>query len=404
MRLLVGMAVLAAVLPAAAARATLRGPEFMSAAGGGFAELYNLDFDAASATFNALAQRYPGHPGPPLYQAAVIWIRHLNGCHELSLNYFAHPGYFIRAAACPIDAAAHQRFVGLPGASRLRADRVLKGDPRDGDGRYYLGVAEGLAAAFAVTVDHSHLEAFRHAKQASAIHTRLLQESRTYFDACLLSGLFNYTAASLPWFLRWLAGGDKARGMESVSLAVISGTWASDDARLVRMVLLAREGHLADALADAESLWKQYPHNYLLHLAQAQILDRMGRSDDAGTTYLQILRMAEEGKPNYQQIGIAAFRWEVGNRLLASRPQSSLDLYQSLLADPATAERWRVLAALQSGCALDLLGRRDDAVRKYQAVLEMKDYDNSHSHAKEYLRTPFSAAGNSIALPRLSPR
>jgi hypothetical protein len=63
----------------------------------------------------------------------------------------------------------------------------------------------------------------------------------------------------------------------------------------------------------------------------------MGRSDAAGTTYLQILRMAEERKPNYQRIEIAAFRWEVGTRLLAFRPQSSLNLYQSLLAEPAYA-------------------------------------------------------------------
>jgi tetratricopeptide (TPR) repeat protein len=374
----------------------------MAAATAGFGNLYNLDFDAADTAFAAMTRRYPDHPAPPLYGATAVWLRHLDDCRELVLDRFVHPGYFTKAAARPMDSVQRQRFFDLLAASRLLTDRRLKADSRDQDARYYRGAAEGLAAAFAITVDRSYLESFRHGKQAYAIHSRLFQEDHGYFDASLLPGLFDYVAASLPWYLRWLSGGDRGRGLQSVNLAVDKGPWASDDARLVRLALLAREGRLDDALADAASLSGKYPRNYLLHLTRAQLLERMGRREEANNTYLQILHFAEEGKPNYQRIEIAAFRWDVGNRLLASRPQAALEHYQSLLADPATDERWRVLAFLQSGCALDLLGRREDAVRQYRAVLGMKEYDNSHAHANEYLRSPFVAVGNSIALPRLS--
>jgi tetratricopeptide (TPR) repeat protein len=374
----------------------------MAAADAGFGNLYNLDFDSADAAFAALAKRYPDHPAPPLYGATVVWLRHLDDCRELVLDRFVHPGYFTKAAVSPMDSVQRQRFFDLFAASRLLTDRRLRADSRDPDARYYRGVAEGLAAAFAITVDRSSLEAFRLGKQADALHSRLLQEDHSYFDASTLPGLYDYVAASLPWYLRWLAGGDRGRGLQSVNLGVDKGLWASDDARFVRLVLLAREGRLGDALADAASLSGKYPRNYLLHLTRAQLLERMGRREEADNTYLQILRFGEEGRPNYQRIEVAAFRWEVGNRLLASRPQAALDRYQSLLADPATDERWRVLALLQSGCALDLLGRREDAIRQYRAVLGMKEYDNSHAHASEYLRSPFSATGNSLALPRLS--
>jgi tetratricopeptide (TPR) repeat protein len=218
----------------------------------------------------------------------------------------------------------------------------------------------------------------------------------------MLTGLYDYIAASLPWYLRWLAGGDKERALRSLNFAVDKGRWVSDDARLIRMAILAREERHGDALADAERLAGKYPRNYVLPLARAQLLERMGRREEAGDTYLQILRFAEEGRPNYRRIEIGAFRWEVGNHLLASRPQAALECYQSLLADPATGERWRALALLQSGCAFDLLGRREDAIRQYQAVLAMPDYDNAHAHAQEHLRSPFSKNGNSISLPRLS--
>jgi tetratricopeptide (TPR) repeat protein len=402
MPLVLGLAFFLCLPARAVPQTDFRGAEFMAAATGGFGDLYNLDFDAAGAAFAALAKRYPDHPAPPLYGAAVVWLRHLDDRRELVLDRFVHPGYFTKAGAQPMDSAHRQRFFDLLAAGRLLTDRRLKADSRDPDARYYRGVAEGLAAAFAITVDHSYMDAFRHGKQAYAIHSRLFQEDRRYFDASLLPGLYDYVAASLPWYLRWLTGGDRGRGLQWVSLAVDKGPWASDDARFVRLVLLAREGRLDDALADAASLSGKYPRNWLLHLTRAQLLDRMGRREEADDTYLQILRFAEEGRRNYQRIEIAAFRWEVGNRLLASRPQAALEHYQSLLSDPATDERWRVLALLQSGCALDLLGRREDAVRQYRAVLGMREYDNSHAHANEYLRSPFVAVGNSIALPRLS--
>jgi tetratricopeptide (TPR) repeat protein len=374
----------------------------MAAASSGFGALYNLDFDAAGADFAALTKRYPDHPAPPLYEATAVWLRHLDDRRELVLDRFLHPGYFTKAAGHPMDPAQRRRFFDLLAASRALADRRLKADPRDADARYYRGAAEGLAAAFAITVDRSYLDAFRHGKQAYTLHSRLFQEDRRYVDACLLAGLYDYVAASLPWYLRWLAGGDRGRGLQSVNFAVDKGIWASDDARLVRLVLLDREGRFDDAIADAASLTGKYPSNYLLHLTKAQLLDKMGRREEADNTYLEILRLAEQGKPNYGRMDVTTLRWEVGNRLLTSRPQAALERYQSLLADSATDERWRVLALLQSGCALDLLGRRADAIRQYRAVLGMKEYDNSHAHANEYLRSPFSAVGNTIALPRLS--
>src|ERR1019366_3683942 len=62
---------------------------------------------------------------------------------------------------------------------------------------------------------------------------------------------------------------------------------------------------------------------------------------------------------------------------------------------------WRVLAMLQSGCALDLLGRREEAIQQYKTVLSMNDYDNAHAHASEHLQSPYTVPPNSVSLPRL---
>ena len=380
----------------------LRNTEFMGAVNHIFALVYNPDFDPASAELAKLAVQYPEHPAVPLYQAMVLWLHQLDDNHVLSLDCFFHPACFTSNAANPLNAATSQRIMGLLNASRTLSDRRLKVNPNDADARYYRGAAEALAAAVAITLNRSALDAFRYGQQASAIHHQIFRDNGSYYDAMLLPGLYDYLSSGLPWYLRWLAGGDRERGLNSVNLAAEKGKWVSDDARLIRMMLLLREGRPAEALKDAVFLSEKYPRNYIFLMAQGQALDRMGHDAEADSIYLKILKLAEERSPNYQRIRLSRFRWDVGNRMLAHNPQASLKYYQSILSDSSAEERWKVLAHLQSGCALDLLGRREEAVGQYQMVLRMKEYDNSHAAATRHLKEKFDIIGNRIALPRLS--
>jgi hypothetical protein len=43
----------------------LREPRFMAQAQAGFAQIFNLDYDEAMATFSRLHSEYPRHPAPP---------------------------------------------------------------------------------------------------------------------------------------------------------------------------------------------------------------------------------------------------------------------------------------------------------------------------------------------------
>lgn len=407
--LFLGLAALSVCTATADSMGALRNAEFMNRANQGFTEVLNLDFDAADRDFTALANRCPDHPAPPLYLATILWLRLLDERQELSLDRFVHPSYFTESTSQAVSPALRQRFVDLTGKSRLLAERRLESSPRDHDARYLRGATEGLLAAFALTVDRSYLRAFSHGKQAYAIHRRLIDDDRQYYDACMLVGLYGYIASNLPWYLRWLAAvtglrGEKQRALDSLNLAVEKGIYVSDDARVLRMTVLVREGRLGEARGDAAALFAKYPRNYVFQLTQAQMMNRMGDREAAADTYLQVLRFAEEGKPNYQRIGLAAFRWEVAEVLLASKPQAALERYQALLEDPSLDGRRRVLSTLRLGCAFDLLGRRDDAIWQYKGVLSMQDYDNAHAHADEYLKSPYVGAPNTVGRFRLAPR
>lgn len=396
------MAAHAAFNTAAPAASRLRDADFMASVNSAFTKIYNLDFDAASDDLAHLERQYPEHPGPPLYRALVLWLEQLDEAHELTPDCFLHPACFAASVHTPGEQAARQRIQALLDASRARCDRRSANEQNGADTLYYRGAVEALTAAIAVTLDRNNFDGIRHAGQAKGTCGQLMRGDPPYDDAALISGLYDYLFSQAPWYVRWLTGGDKKQGMEAVNHAAEKGTWTRDDAILVRMLMRMHEGLLAEAMKDAALLSEKYPRSYLFPLAQGQILDKMGKHEDADAVYSRILELADESKPNYQRIGLSRFRWEMGNRRLSTDPQAAMRLYQAILEDPGSEERWRVLAQLQSGCALDLLGRHEEAVKRYQAVLAMRDYDNSHALASRDLTQGSTPGGRRISIPRLS--
>src|SRR5262245_50925474 len=74
----------------------LKTPEFQEGAAKGFDHVYNLDYADARSAFQNLRQRYPQHPGPPLYLALTLWQHELFRRQELGLDRFASPESFLQ--------------------------------------------------------------------------------------------------------------------------------------------------------------------------------------------------------------------------------------------------------------------------------------------------------------------
>ncbi len=374
----------------------LRTAQFMGEVRDGFSQLYNLDYKPAEATFAALRSKYPEHPAPPLYLATAIWLRELFERQELDLDNFIAPSYFDKPTDRKMPESERRRFDDLVNESLEKSQKILALDAGNKDARYFQGSAHGILGSFAITIDRSRTNAFREGKQAYQIHNSIVEEDATYYDAFMSVGVYEYIVGNLPWYIKWLAAivgyrGSVERGFEYLALAATKGQFVADDARTLQMVLFVREGRYAEALANVRFLRQRAPKNFILHLNEAQILEKMKRPKEAAAIYAELLAKAEQGVPNFDRLPLETMRFRIGWKILnLGDSEKALVQFQHALRDPKTPERERVLSRLSEGKALDLLGRREDALSSYRSVLSSKDVEGSRAEAEKWIRTPFS--------------
>lgn len=374
---------------------TLRSEEYRQASTPALAHLYRLEHDRAIDAFYRLEAQYPDHPGPPLARAVAIWLRELVAREDLDLERFISPGYFTQPAQDEMPEAHIEAFFQGVAASRANASKYLEAHPNDLDARYYLGACEGALGVFAFTIERSYRNALRHGRESYLIQSSVVEDDPDFIDAYMTLGSYEYVIGNLPWYIKWFASlagyrGTEERGFEYVARAADEGYFVRDDARVLLMVMYVREDENEYALEVARQLHRRYPENYLLHLNQAQILERMGATSEAAATYAAVAARAERGVANYQDLPLEKIRYPLGARLLALGSENdALDQFRGAALDPQTPERERALSNLRAGEILDTMGRRDEALSYYRRVRELREYDGSHETAAQYLQTPY---------------
>src|SRR5439155_942145 len=154
------------------------------------------------------------------------------------------------------DRNAFFKYIGESQPSSLA---ILKAKPGNRDARYFLGAAEGVLAAFAITIDHNKRETFRHGKRAYQYQLGIVEEQWDYYDSYVTIGLYEYIVANLPWYMKWIAQiagykGTTERGFNYLRLAATKPEFVSVNARNVLVVLCLREKLYHEALENAQFL------------------------------------------------------------------------------------------------------------------------------------------------------
>jgi len=337
----------------------------------GWAELHDLDYEAATRSFRQVQRLDGSQPQGFLSEAVAVWLRELERRQDLDVARFIDARHFANPDGRVRDVAAEERIGRLLARARTLAETNLAERPDDVDSLYQLGTTYGVEAGFEATVRHRVGDALEAAKIAWRIQTRVIELDPEYWDAYFTLGLYDYTAGSLPAFVRWfafLAGyhGDKARGIEQLELVAERGRSARRDAQVFLTVLYVREGRVEEALGLVHRLMRDAPHNHILRLNAAHCLYWLGRYHESAARYAEALAVA---RPT-ARLPREAIRLRQARALLhGGAAVEAQTLTDELLADAGLDPELATRARLLHARCLDTVGERAAAIQAYLAVV-----------------------------------
>jgi tetratricopeptide (TPR) repeat protein len=361
--------------------------------------IYRLEFSAADAYFDVIVARHPDNPLGYFFRAMVTWWRVL-----VDLEDTSHDEALYRLLKDCIEVC----------------DRRLEENPDDFDAILFKAGSIGFRGRLRGDRDQ-----FLRAASDGLKCLPLLKRSRalepTNKDILFGQGIYNYFAEVIPKkypivrpAMLFLKAGDREKGLQQLQEVADEGRYAKAEAAyFLAQIYRIFENDKARALDHLNRLYERYPQNALFHRYRARTLAELGRWDRAIPSYREVVDKSEEGAAGYHIRGRIEAQYYLGkyafvkNRLEEARGHLALaDSLSLSLGDRPEEQAVRgyvSLANLYLGMACDQLGRRSDALRRYERVRALPKHGASHKLADKYARTSYTTLLTTPDPPRSSP-
>ena len=369
--------------------------------------LFNLDYETARKSFKEMAEAFPNYPAGPQFLADSLWIETLYQTRRLQSSLYGGDDSFYSTGDDKADPQVVDRFRTLTRQARLLTEARVKQYPKDPEALYFLGAIEGLKAAFEEAVERRHFAALKDGSDAVDRHREVIKLDPNYHDAEITIGLYDFTVGSLPLPVKLIAGvagfrGSKKRGLATIERVTKEGRWVRDEARTLLIVLYTREKQYAEAAAIARQLVAKYPRNYLYRLEAADALvlqaalERQANQISATTvaeteafaTFDSLLRDKAVRDTAARAFDLIHFKY--GEALMtASQYEKAAKEFLAAADVPGAQQGLATMAHLYAARALDLAGKRNDAMTQYRAVLARPNVYDAHDQAQTGLKEAF---------------
>ena len=355
------------------------------------AELYNLDRDAALATFRQAVAADPEDAAAYRGAATALWLsitfRRGNMTVDDYLGRETKPS--TSAASAPPEIVAAFRDA-IERASALARKRIAA-NASDADAHFQLGAAVGLRASYTATVDGSVLGAFRAAREAYDEHERVLALDRRRKDAGLIVGTYRYIVSALALPLRWMAyvvgfGGGRERGIQMIEEAASYPGENQDDAHFALILLYNRERRYDDALRQLAAMRERYPRNRLMWLETGSTYLRAGRAADAERILNEgFARFGDDRRERmFGEQALWHYKRGAARAALGRASDAEADLKRALALD---GRKWvHGRTHLELGKLAAKSGNRAVARTEFQTAISLCESDNDPGAAEEARR------------------
>lgn len=365
--------------------------------------LFNLDYDNARKHFKEMAEAFPNYPAGPQFLADSLWVETLYQTRRLQSSLYDSDSFYSQNED-KADPKVVEQFRALTRQARVLAEARLKQYPRDPEALYFLGATQGLKASFAEAVERRHFAALKDGSAAVDRHREVIKLDPSYRDAEITIGLYDYTVGALPLPIKIIAGvvgfrGSKKRGLATLERVAKEARWVHDDAKTVLILLYNREKRFAEAAAFARELSQKYPRNYLYRLEAADALVSQAALERAANRSTETTAAETEALATFEALlrdksvrdtAARAFdliHFKYGEALLtAGQFDRAAKEFLASSSTPGAQAGLATMAHLYAARALDLAGKRNDALTQYRAVLARPNVYDAHDQAEAGLK------------------
>lgn len=369
----------------------------------GSAALYNLDYEGARKIFKEMAVAFPNYPAGPQFLADTLLIEALYQTRRLQASLYNSDSFYSGNEDKP-DPKLVDQFRTYTRQARQLVEVRLKQNPNDTEALYFFGAIEGLKASFEETVERRHFAALKDGNDAVDKHRDVIKLDPTYRDAEMTIGLYDYTIGALPLPKKIAAGifghrGSKKRGIAAIERVAREGDWVKEDAKTLLIMLYTREKRFGEAATIARELGAKYPRNYLYKLEMADALVAQAALEreanhaqgvsaaetEAFATFESLLH--DKNLPETTRKALDLIHFKYGEALLtAGLYDRAAKEFIASAQVPGAQEGLATMAHLYAARALDLSGKRNDALLQYRAVLARPNVYDAHEQAQSGLK------------------
>ncbi len=350
----------------------------------GIRYVYNLSFDSAKTEFQSVIYSHPDHPAGYFFLAMIEWWRIMSDFENTSYD-----DKFIRMLDKVIDLS----------------EKRLKKDKNDLVGLFFKGGSLGFQGRLYGNRE-DWLKAANCGREALPIVQKAYKLNPNNYDILLGIGIYNYYAAIIPEkyplvkpLMLLIPEGDKLKGLTQLREASEKAKYANIEATYFLMQADQYfESRHSEAFDIAKKLHNQFPNNALFQKYVGRASVSTGNWGELQRTYSQILDRAKNKQIGYDHSTEREANYYLGLfEMNSNRYNDALKYFYrsdelSRTLDKKEISGYMVMTNMKIGMIYDLQGKRDLAIMQYKKILDMKDYQDTHKLAKQYLKTPYKSS------------
>ncbi len=348
----------------------------------GIHQIYNIKFNKAANTFSILKKDFPEKLAGIFFDTMIIWWKIM-----LNFDDESNDDLFYDKLDNIID----------------KCDEILDEDPRNVEALFFKGGALGFRGRLS-SIRERWFDAALDGKDALPLVKEAYENDPKNVDVQLGFGIYNYYADVIPEIypfvkpiMLFFPSGDKEKGVKQLINTAYNGKYAKIEARYFLMSLYYRyEKDYSSAIKYARMLTEDFPDNPTFQRYLGRINVRRGDYISASKIFRDVLGKCASGYPGYtDKVKREANYYLAMKYKNYNEPDSAkiffknCELISRKIDGDDEESGFLINSVLYLGMIYDQQGERENALRNYNEVLEMREFGNSHDIADKYLKSPY---------------